>query len=84
MFNRLLRGPRPWRYGSLYLPEGSKNLGSPEYALEPGTKVGAGVLAACLPGWPGLAGWLAGERLEASWRERGEGRTQQAGRRAEG
>ncbi len=31
--------PRPWRYGSLYLPDGSKNLDNPEFALEPGTKV---------------------------------------------
>lgn len=41
MISRLLRGPRPWRYGSLYLPEGSKNLGNEEYALEPGSKVRA-------------------------------------------
>ena len=37
---RLFRTPRPWRYGSLYLPEGSKNLDNPEFALEPGSKVG--------------------------------------------
>jgi hypothetical protein len=38
MFERLLRGLRPHRFGHLYLPEGSKNLGSPEYALAPGSK----------------------------------------------
>ncbi|PRW20778.1 Meiotic nuclear division 1 [Chlorella sorokiniana] len=38
MFERLFRTPRPWRYGSLYLPNGSKNLDNPEFALEPGTK----------------------------------------------
>ncbi|KAL4451643.1 hypothetical protein ABPG75_007305 [Micractinium tetrahymenae] len=38
MFERLFRGPRPWRYGHLYLPEGSANLGAPEFALRPGSK----------------------------------------------
>ena len=39
LFSALLRGPQPWRFGSLLLPEGSKNLGAPEYALRPGTQV---------------------------------------------
>jgi Lon protease-like protein len=38
MFDQVLAGPRPWRFGHLYLPEGSRNLGSPEYDLVPGTK----------------------------------------------
>ena len=38
MFERLLRGPRPWRFGHLLLPGGSANLGNDEYALRPGTK----------------------------------------------
>lgn len=36
---RLFRAPKPWRFGSLYLPDGSKNLDNPEFSLEPGTKV---------------------------------------------
>lgn len=47
MFNRLMLSPQPWRFGSLFLPEGSRNLGSPEFALEPGSKVGP-----CLPAAP--------------------------------
>jgi hypothetical protein len=39
MFEKLFRQPRPWRYGHLYLPEGSKNLGNPTYALQPGSQV---------------------------------------------
>lgn len=39
MFSRLLRSPRPWRFGHLYLPSGSSNLGNPEYALAPGSQV---------------------------------------------
>jgi len=46
MFERLFRQPRPWQYGHLYLPEGSKNLGNPEFELEPGSKVGGQVVAA--------------------------------------
>jgi hypothetical protein len=39
MFNRLLNGqPRPWRFGHLYLPGGSANLGEAEYALGPGSQ----------------------------------------------
>lgn len=38
MFHRLLAGPAPRRFGHLYLPGGSVNLGSPEYALAPGTR----------------------------------------------
>ena len=96
MFSRLLRGPRPWRYGSLYLPEGSRNLGNEEYALEPGTKVrpappaadAAAVLlllaAHSVRGAPesGMAAaWQSGA---AAWRGRGCGWTSwisQLGRR---
>eukprot|EP00887_Chlorella_sp_A99_P001815 scaffold19.g1815.t1 len=38
MFERLLSGPRPWRFGHLLLPGGSRNLGSEEYALAPGSQ----------------------------------------------
>jgi hypothetical protein len=38
MFQSIMAGPRPWRFGHIYLPEGSRNLGSPEYALEPRTR----------------------------------------------
>lgn len=41
MFSRLLAQPRPWHFGHLYLPEGSPNLGSPEYEMAPGSKVQA-------------------------------------------
>ena len=49
MFQRLFRGPRPHRFGHVYLPEGSKNLGNPEYALAPGTKVRRRTRMACPP-----------------------------------
>jgi hypothetical protein len=39
MFERLWREPGPWRFGHIMLPEGSKNLGNPEFALTPDTKV---------------------------------------------
>ncbi|KAI3437687.1 hypothetical protein D9Q98_000136 [Chlorella vulgaris] len=38
MFERLWREPGPWRFGHIMLPEGSKNLGNPEFALTPDTK----------------------------------------------
>jgi hypothetical protein len=38
MFNTLMRGPRPWRFGHLYLPDGSRNLGRDDFALQPGSK----------------------------------------------
>ena len=37
MFTQLVRGPRPWRFGHVYLPGGSTNLGNEAYALRPGT-----------------------------------------------
>ncbi|CAL8463418.1 g2952 [Coccomyxa elongata] len=38
MFKQLLARPRPWRFGHIYLPGGSINLGSPEYELAPGSR----------------------------------------------
>ncbi len=38
MFKQLLARPRPWRFGHLYLPGGSINLGGPEYELAPGSR----------------------------------------------
>ncbi len=37
MFMQLVSGPRPWRFGHIYLPGGSSNLGDAEYGLQPGT-----------------------------------------------
>ena len=38
MFERLLCQPRPWLYGHLHLPGGSRMLGNPHYALAAGTQ----------------------------------------------
>lgn len=57
MFERLLRQPRPWRYGHVLLPEGSKNLGNPEYALAPGSKVGGLAAVGVVVGVEGGALW---------------------------
>jgi Lon protease-like protein len=38
MFEQILAGPKPWQFGHVYLPGGSRNLGSPEYELAPGSK----------------------------------------------
>ena len=38
LFNRLFSGPRPWRFGHLYLPGGSASLGSDEFSMQPGSK----------------------------------------------
>eukprot|EP01023_Acetabularia_acetabulum_P064819 TRINITY_DN8499_c2_g2_i1.p1 TRINITY_DN8499_c2_g2~~TRINITY_DN8499_c2_g2_i1.p1 ORF type:complete len:467 (+),score=38.76 TRINITY_DN8499_c2_g2_i1:135-1535(+) len=37
MFNRLMESPKPWYFGHMYLPEGSKNLSNPEYELREGS-----------------------------------------------
>ncbi|KAK3264946.1 hypothetical protein CYMTET_26342 [Cymbomonas tetramitiformis] len=37
MFGRILNGPKPWRFGHLYLPGGSASLSKPDYALEHGS-----------------------------------------------
>ena len=37
MFGELLDGPKPQRFGHLYLPGGSVNLGNPAFELRPGT-----------------------------------------------
>lgn len=37
LFNRLFSGPRPWRFGHLYLPGGSASLGSEDFALKSGS-----------------------------------------------
>ena len=29
MFESIMAGPRPWRFGHVYLPGGSANLGNP-------------------------------------------------------
>ncbi len=39
--NCQLLSSRECRYGHVYLPEGSVNLGAPEFALAPGSKVGS-------------------------------------------
>jgi hypothetical protein len=36
MFRRIIKGPKPWRFGHLYLPDGSENLNNPTYKLDPG------------------------------------------------
>lgn len=38
MFQVIMAGPKPWRFGYLLLPEGSVNLGNPTYGLRPHTK----------------------------------------------
>lgn len=37
MFGELLDGPKPQRFGHVYLPGGSVNLGNPAFELRPGT-----------------------------------------------
>jgi len=34
MFRRVIQGPKPWRFGHVYLPEGSKNLNNPTYRYD--------------------------------------------------
>jgi Lon protease-like protein len=36
MFRRILKGPKPWRFGHVYLPEGSENLNNPLYNFDNG------------------------------------------------
>jgi hypothetical protein len=39
MFRRILQGPKPWRFGHVYLPNGSKNLYNPDFRYDnPNTK----------------------------------------------
>lgn len=38
MFNRILEGPRPWRFGHLYLPDGSASLGKAAFELRAGSQ----------------------------------------------
>lgn len=38
LFEAVFSQPRPWVFGHLYLPGGSKNLGSPTHALTSGSK----------------------------------------------
>lgn len=38
MFEAIFSKPRPWQFGHLYLPGGSKNLGSPSYQLTSGSQ----------------------------------------------
>eukprot|EP00980_Cylindrotheca_fusiformis_P028577 scaffold22612_cov138-Cylindrotheca_fusiformis.AAC.11 len=37
MFRKVMSGPKPWRFGHIYLPGGSENLGNAQYALKEGT-----------------------------------------------
>jgi len=37
MFGELLDGPKPQRFGHIYLPGGSVNLANPAFELRPGT-----------------------------------------------
>ena len=34
MFRRIIQGPKPWRYGHIFLPNGSKNLNNPTYRYD--------------------------------------------------
>jgi Lon protease-like protein len=38
MLASVIEGPRPWRFGHLYLPGGSDSLGEPQFALEAGSQ----------------------------------------------
>lgn len=38
MFESVFNQPQPWHFGAVLLPDGSANLGNPEYDLRPGTK----------------------------------------------
>jgi len=38
MFERIFAQPRPWVFGHLYLPGGSKNLGAATHSLASGSK----------------------------------------------
>jgi hypothetical protein len=35
MFEGIMAGPRPWRFGHVYLPGGSEALGTPAAAIQP-------------------------------------------------
>jgi hypothetical protein len=35
MFEGIMAGPRPWRFGHVYLPGGSEALGTPAAAIRP-------------------------------------------------
>lgn len=37
MFRKIIAGPKPWRFGHIYLPGGSENLGNTQFALKEGT-----------------------------------------------
>ena len=37
MFESVMAGPRPWRFGHVYLPGGSANLGNPCALVRPST-----------------------------------------------
>ncbi len=57
MFDAIMAGPRPWRFGHVYLPGGSEALGTPAAAISPrhpaqstvasgGTEMGGGTAGA--------------------------------------
>ncbi len=35
LFESIMAGPRPWRFGHVYLPGGSASLGTPAAAIPP-------------------------------------------------
>lgn len=37
MFRKIMAGPKPWRFGHVYLPGGSENLSNPSYAFSNST-----------------------------------------------
>ena len=51
MFEAVMAGPRPWRFGHVYLPGGSANLGNPcalaHSPVETGLRPGFAVICLC-------------------------------------
>ena len=52
MFEGIMAGPRPWRFGHVYLPGGSEALGTPAAAIRPLQPDGR--RAFWFPGWLGV------------------------------
>lgn len=64
MFGELLDGPQPQRFGHLYLPGGSVNLGNPAFELRPGTSaplIGKPFCLACTLASPATLPWAGWE-----------------------
>ena len=51
MFEKVFSAGRPWVFGHLYLPGGSKSLGAPSHALVSGTQA---PLVGCCLGYQGF------------------------------